>query len=166
VLAIGAATLADIFEPAERGTKLGIYYAAPLLGPSLGPLLGGALTQVFSWRGSFWFLAAFGLLNLLSFLLFFKDTFRKERSWAYQNALRNHSRKISRVIPVNAGDPCEKALPESNSQSDIIFDGNISIMHVNPIRPLWLVLRRMNNLLILLASGTFYLFPILSSVEC
>ncbi|CAG8726678.1 10181_t:CDS:2, partial [Acaulospora colombiana] len=33
VLAIGAGTLA------ERGTMMGIYYAAPLLGPSLGPLL-------------------------------------------------------------------------------------------------------------------------------
>lgn len=32
VLSIGAATLADIFEPRERGTMMGIYYAAPLLG--------------------------------------------------------------------------------------------------------------------------------------
>lgn len=27
----------DVFEPHERGTIMGIYYAAPLLGPSLGP---------------------------------------------------------------------------------------------------------------------------------
>jgi len=32
VLAIGAGTLADIFDSEERGTMLGIYYAAPLLG--------------------------------------------------------------------------------------------------------------------------------------
>lgn len=38
VLAIGAATLADIYDPAERGAKMGIYYAAPLLGPSLGTI--------------------------------------------------------------------------------------------------------------------------------
>ena len=31
VSSIGAATLADIFEPSERGTKFGIYYLAPLL---------------------------------------------------------------------------------------------------------------------------------------
>jgi MFS family permease len=41
VLTIGAGTLADIFEPKERGSMLGIYYAAPLLGPALGPILGG-----------------------------------------------------------------------------------------------------------------------------
>jgi MFS family permease len=48
VLAIGAATLADIYEPVERGTKMGIYYAAPLLGPAIGPILGGVLTQFLS----------------------------------------------------------------------------------------------------------------------
>jgi len=31
---------------------MGIFYAAPLLGASLGPLLGGILTQAFSWRAS------------------------------------------------------------------------------------------------------------------
>ncbi|KAG6819667.1 hypothetical protein H0H93_009747 [Arthromyces matolae] len=33
VISIGAATLADMYEPAERGAKMGIYYTAPLLGP-------------------------------------------------------------------------------------------------------------------------------------
>ena len=41
VLAIGAATLADIFDSHERGSKMGLYYSAPLLGPSIGPILGG-----------------------------------------------------------------------------------------------------------------------------
>ena len=70
VIALGAATLADIYEPAQRGTMMGIYYSAPLLGPSLGPILGGALTQAFSWRATFWFLAAFVCACFLSFLPF------------------------------------------------------------------------------------------------
>lgn len=32
VMSIGAATLADIYEPSERGTMIGVYYTAPLLG--------------------------------------------------------------------------------------------------------------------------------------
>ena len=56
VFSVGAGTLADIYEPHERGTMMGIYYAAPLLGPSMGPLLGGILTQLFNWRATFWFL--------------------------------------------------------------------------------------------------------------
>ncbi len=66
VLAIGAGSLADMYERAERGTKvrpimvqsgaplifwvgleqMGIYYAVPLLGPSIGPLAGGILSNV------------------------------------------------------------------------------------------------------------------------
>lgn len=86
VVTIGAATLADVYEPHERGTMMGIFYAAPLLGLSMGPLLGGVLTQLFNWRATFWFLAIFGGLSLLSFVLF-KDTFRRERSLTYQAAL-------------------------------------------------------------------------------
>lgn len=66
---------------------MGLYYAAPLLGPSLGPLVGGIVTRVFSWRATFYFLAIFGGLSLVTFV-FFKDTFRRERSLAYQAALR------------------------------------------------------------------------------
>ena len=54
--------------------------------PSMGPLLGGILTQLFNWRATFWFLAIFGGVSLASFVLF-KDTFRRERSLTYQAAL-------------------------------------------------------------------------------
>ncbi|KAJ9107473.1 hypothetical protein QFC21_000926 [Naganishia friedmannii] len=108
VLAIGAGSLADIYERHERGSKwvsnrpntpllhsqatdyiavvrMGLYYAVPLLGPSLGPVIGGLLTKGFSWRATFYFLAAFGGVSFCSFL-FFPDSFRKERSQLYQVA--------------------------------------------------------------------------------
>ncbi|KAE9402297.1 MFS general substrate transporter [Gymnopus androsaceus JB14] len=93
VVSIGAATLADIFDPVERGTKMGIYYIAPLLGPSLGSILGGGLTTAFTWRGPFYFLAIMGGIVFMSFLLLFKDTFRLERSITYQNVLKERLRE-------------------------------------------------------------------------
>ena len=94
-IAIGAATLADICDPAERGKMMGIFYAAPLLGPSLGPLLGGVLTQAFSWRAAFWLLAALLGIDLVLFTFFFRDTFRRERSLTYRHALaRRHVRAV------------------------------------------------------------------------
>lgn len=36
MLSIAAGTIADLYEPAERGGKVGIYYCCPLLGPALG----------------------------------------------------------------------------------------------------------------------------------
>ena len=50
-------------------------------------MIGGALTQAFNWRATFWFIAAFQAVFLFAFL-FTKDTFRRERSLTYQTALR------------------------------------------------------------------------------
>lgn len=66
---------------------MGLYYAVPLLGPSLGPVIGGLLTKGFSWRATFYFLAAFGGVSFCSFL-FFPDSYRKERSQIYQAATK------------------------------------------------------------------------------
>jgi MFS family permease len=57
-----------------------VYYASPLLGPSLAPLIAGVLTQTLGWRANFWFLAIFAGINFLSFVFFLHDTFRHEVS--------------------------------------------------------------------------------------
>ena len=75
---------------------MGIFYAAPLLGPSLGPLLGGVLTQAFSWRAAFWLLAALLGIDLVLFTFFFRDTFRRERSLTYRHALAR--RRVRAVV--------------------------------------------------------------------
>ncbi|THH05496.1 hypothetical protein EW145_g4755 [Phellinidium pouzarii] len=114
VFSVGAGTLADIYDPHERGKMMGIYYAAPLLGPSLGPILGGALTQTWNWRATFYFLAAMCALSFASFFLF-KDTFRKERSLAYQGALRRM--KIHREHSLKKKDPVVESQTTSTTLS-------------------------------------------------
>ncbi|KAK7464750.1 hypothetical protein VKT23_005957 [Stygiomarasmius scandens] len=88
VMSIGAATLADIFDPEERGSKMGLFYIAPLLGPSLGSIFGGVFTTAFTWRGPFYFLTIVGGCVTLCFLFAFKDTWRKERSTVYQRVVK------------------------------------------------------------------------------
>ncbi|GAA6030889.1 hypothetical protein JCM8097_008922 [Rhodosporidiobolus ruineniae] len=85
VLSLGAGTLADMYDTHERGTKLGIFYACPLLGPAAGPIIGGGLTAADSWRGTFYFLAAYGGV-CLALMFWLPDTFRKERSMAWRKA--------------------------------------------------------------------------------
>lgn len=175
-MAIGAATLADIFEPFERGTKLGIYYAAPLIGPSLGPILGGLLTQVFSWRALFWSLAAFIVVNLVFFVFFFHDTFRKERSLTYQRVLA--SRRCAapkQSSPATVSDPTHVSDGKSDGEAKVapveasagpVADADqraeteisLSFKDVNPFPPLLLVLKRRNNITTLFASGLFCAF--------
>ncbi|KAF8959126.1 major facilitator superfamily domain-containing protein [Flammula alnicola] len=179
VMSIGAATLADIFEPSERGAKMGVYYVAPLLGPALGPIAGGVLTSVWNWRAIFWFLSIVCGTTLLCFILFFHDTFRCERSLTYQKVLKQRLR-ASTLLPLaypNKSSTVGKGCLQAN-KSDIDIEKvaakstveevqreaiaaalptvHLSVKDVNPFKPLFQVLRRMNNLLVLLSSGLLY----------
>jgi MFS family permease len=71
VQAVGAGTIADIWESRERGRAMGIFYLGPLMGPLLAPIIGGLLTQSFGWRSTMWFLAIYGgvLFTVLTFCL-------------------------------------------------------------------------------------------------
>ena len=53
IFGTGVAILSSVFPPGERGRALGISVAATYLGLSLGPFLGGFLTQHFGWRSIF-----------------------------------------------------------------------------------------------------------------
>ncbi|KAI1434277.1 major facilitator superfamily transporter [Xylaria sp. CBS 124048] len=69
VQAVGAGTIADIWETRERGRAMGIFYLGPLCGPLLAPLIGGALTAGFGWRSTMYFLAVYGAL-IVALVLF------------------------------------------------------------------------------------------------
>jgi MFS family permease len=50
VIAIGSGCIADIADPEERGTFMGLFSAISMLGPAIGPVLGGILAQTVGWR--------------------------------------------------------------------------------------------------------------------
>jgi EmrB/QacA subfamily drug resistance transporter len=62
---VGMAIVAELFEPEERGKALGIWGTGIMIGPAVGPTLGGYLTEAFSWRAIFSVNLPFGLLTLL-----------------------------------------------------------------------------------------------------
>ncbi|KAG8158666.1 hypothetical protein KVR01_011788 [Diaporthe batatas] len=79
VQAVGAGTIADLWEPFERGRAMGIFYLGPLAGPLLAPIIGGALAQAFGWQSTMWFLTCFGGLNLLSIVFLLPETLARRR---------------------------------------------------------------------------------------
>lgn len=67
---VGVAILSSVFPVEERGKVLGINLAAVYLGLSLGPFLGGILTQYFGWRSIFITVLPLGLITIVA--LFWK----------------------------------------------------------------------------------------------
>ncbi|MBW2052506.1 MAG: DHA2 family efflux MFS transporter permease subunit [Deltaproteobacteria bacterium] len=63
---VGMAIVASLFEPHERGKALGIWGTGVMLGPALGPTLGGYLTDWFTWRAIFSVNLPIGLVTLLA----------------------------------------------------------------------------------------------------
>ena len=70
------AVVADIITSAERGQYIGFVTLSAILGPSLGPLIGGALTDSFGWRSIFWFLTISASITLVLIILFLPETCR------------------------------------------------------------------------------------------
>ncbi|KAI1262654.1 major facilitator superfamily transporter [Xylariaceae sp. FL1019] len=79
VQAVGAGTIADIWESRERGRAMGIFYLGPLCGPLLAPIIGGALADGFGWRSTMYFLAAYGALIVLLVLFALPETLARRR---------------------------------------------------------------------------------------
>ncbi|GJC98351.1 major facilitator superfamily transporter [Colletotrichum higginsianum] len=79
VQAVGAGTIADIWEPRERGRAMSIFYLGPLTGPLLAPIIGGALSQRFGWQSTMWALAIYGGLVLFMILFCLPETLARPK---------------------------------------------------------------------------------------
>ncbi|XWW97677.1 hypothetical protein V2A60_005663 [Cordyceps javanica] len=74
--AVTGPVLADIWRPEQRGKSFAISTFLPLLGPALGPIIGGAVTQTIGWRWIFYILSIYdGLLVITGFFLL-PETFK------------------------------------------------------------------------------------------
>ena len=59
------AILSSVFPSGERGKALGIYITSVYFGLSMGPFLGGVLTQYFGWRSIFFVNVPIGIICIL-----------------------------------------------------------------------------------------------------
>ncbi|ROW05831.1 hypothetical protein VMCG_05156 [Cytospora schulzeri] len=75
-VALCQAVVADTITSSERGQYIGITVLPIVLAPSLGPVLGGILSQYLGWRWIFWFLTIIAAATLILLLLFFPETCR------------------------------------------------------------------------------------------
>ncbi len=64
IFVTGLAIITSVYPPKERGKAIGINIASVYIGLSMGPVLGGILTQYFGWRSIFIVVIPLGLLVL------------------------------------------------------------------------------------------------------
>ncbi len=71
-------TLFSVFPPERRGTAMGFFSITVILGPALGPTLGGVLIEHFNWRAVFYMALPFSIVGILFGSLFMPE--REETS--------------------------------------------------------------------------------------
>ncbi|GAN08549.1 conserved hypothetical protein [Mucor ambiguus] len=75
-IAVGAGTIGDISTPSERGGYMGILSMGMMLGPLIGPFLGGVLTSQLGWRWIFWMLVIMATTVWIAQIFFLPETLR------------------------------------------------------------------------------------------
>ncbi len=74
----GMAILTSVFPPHRRGRAIGLYVAAVYIGLSVGPFVGGMMTQYLGWRSIFIIMLPLGLFSLLLTFYYLKGEWRGE----------------------------------------------------------------------------------------
>lgn len=99
-------------------------------------------------------------------MVFFKDTFRRERSLTYQNILKQRLKarvKKFEPEPRQENTPANTAFPDeklsqrnghpNGNELDELYKAKVTIRDINPFQPIYLVLRRWNNVAMLFVTG-------------
>ncbi len=71
---LSQAIMLDLYPPQKRGNIMAIWGMGVMLGPILGPTLGGYLTDAYNWRWIFYVNVPFGIAAVSGIWLFFKDS--------------------------------------------------------------------------------------------
>jgi MFS transporter, DHA2 family, multidrug resistance protein len=71
---LSQATLLDIYPPERRGFAMAIWGMGVMIGPIMGPTLGGYLTDYYDWRWVFYINLPFGLLAAAGLLVFLPNS--------------------------------------------------------------------------------------------
>src|SRR5256714_3601692 len=74
LLSTAQSVLYEVFPPQEYGTAMAIFGMGVMVGPTLGPTLGGWITDTFSWPWIFYINIPFGILAFLLTLTYLRDS--------------------------------------------------------------------------------------------
>jgi EmrB/QacA subfamily drug resistance transporter len=83
IFSTGMAILISVYPPEQRGRVLGINVGAVYLGLSMGPFVGGIVTEFLSWRHLFWLNLPIGVILLFITATMLKGEWAEDRGAAF-----------------------------------------------------------------------------------
>ena len=78
LMPLSQAVMLDLYPPQKRGNIMALWGIGVMLGPILGPTLGGYLTDAYNWRWVFYVNVPFGIASIAGIWFFFKDSPKDE----------------------------------------------------------------------------------------
>ncbi|KAL9128178.1 MAG: hypothetical protein Q9175_007582, partial [Cornicularia normoerica] len=158
----GAGTVADMWEPKERGAAIGIYYLGNLgVGLILGPLLGGILTEAWGWRATQWFLAIYGGVVLILIIFSLPETSPRQTviTVRLQKPRTNSQNTGNEPIPPNSQNTGNKASPLTTR----FHQGVVGDILIGPFHALAYLRLPAITVTIYIASITFGIWGLLNT---
>ena len=73
---LSQAVMLDLYPVESRGTAMAIWATGVMIGPILGPTLGGYLTDIYNWRWVFFINVPFGIAAVAGLMLFLNEQHR------------------------------------------------------------------------------------------
>ena len=116
--AIGQPVLGDIWRPEQRGMSFAIATFLPLLGPAIGPLIGGVITERIGWPWLFWILSIFDACLIVVAFIAFPETYEqlllhrkalklsKQTGRQYYTQYDTHSQPLLTKLKYGVQRPC------------------------------------------------------------
>jgi MFS transporter, DHA2 family, multidrug resistance protein len=71
---LGQSVLLDVYTEEERGSAMAVFGVSVMVGPVLGPVIGGWLTDHYSWRWVFYINVPLGVLAFAGLSFFLRET--------------------------------------------------------------------------------------------
>ena len=152
-LATGGASISDMYAPAKRTYGIAVWGVGAVMGPTMGPLVGGFAAEAKGWTWTIWELMWLSGFSLVLFIFLLPET-------SSANILYRRTRRL-RKLTGNEKLKCEPELVgETMTGKDIVFMTFVYPFTLSVTEPICLAL----NMYIALIYGLLYIwfesFPI------
>lgn len=157
ILVIGPAIIRDLYRPLDRATGLAWFYTGTLVGPTIGPLLAGAIVTYTTWRVIFWLQTGLAGTALLGSFFLLAETLGENAPRPLKGLTRGQ--KVMKLLTMT--NPWRVITPFKHPSLVVtaIASGSLVWNQYGLLTPIRYVLNPRFHLETPLQSGLLYLAP-------